>query len=248
MADKDLNHRVYELVRVFVSANGWLDLRNYMRLILLGPPGAGKGTQANKLVKHFNIPQISTGDMLRAAIALGNQLGQKAKAIMATGALVPDDIIIALVKKRITEPDCKFGFLLDGFPRTLSQAETLQEETIKIDHVVEIIVPESQIISRLSGRRVHLPSNRVYHLVFNPPLCDEIDDVTGEPLAQRNDDQEETIKNRLAVYRQQTEPLVNYYKKLANANQGNATLAFHQVDGMGSIEQIFVKILACLTA
>lgn len=212
-----------------------------MRLILLGPPGAGKGTQASKLAHYLQIPQIATGDMLRAAITAGTELGKNAKAIMESGKLVSDEIIIKLVEDRIAQTDCQQGFLLDGFPRTISQADALQKADIHIDHVIELIVPEQEIIGRLCGRRVHLPSNRVYHLVFNPPKEQGKDDLTGEPLIQRDDDKEETIKHRLAVYRQQTEPLIIYYQKLAKSG-----VQFHQIDGSENVENVFNQLLAAI--
>lgn len=215
-----------------------------MRLILLGPPGAGKGTQANKLAKYFKIPQIATGDMLRAEISTGSKLGKNAQKIMETGSLISDDIIIALVKNRIVQPDCKNGFLLDGFPRTLAQAKALQEALIQIDHVIELAVPDETIIKRLSGRRVHLASNRVYHVSFNPPKQEGIDDLTGERLVQREDDREGTIKKRLEVYQKQTRPLIQFYKTLPEID--STTPKFHQVSGIGSVENIFDKILSCL--
>ncbi|ARG97408.1 adenylate kinase [Legionella micdadei] len=216
-----------------------------MRLILLGGPGAGKGTQALKLIDYFNIPQISTGDMLRSAIAAGTELGKSAKKIMDAGQLVSDEIIIALVKERLQRPDCQRGFLFDGFPRTIPQADALKEAHIKLDHVIEIAVPDEEIISRISGRRVHVASGRVYHLKFNPPKKDGVDDLTDEPLIQRDDDKEETIKRRLDVYHQQTEPLVNYYKHWEQEDK-NAP-RFHRVNGIGSVDAIFDRILSCLS-
>ncbi|MEK9624038.1 MAG: adenylate kinase, partial [Halieaceae bacterium] len=185
-----------------------------MRIILLGPPGAGKGTQAQFICQQFGMPQISTGDMLRAAVAAGTPLGQQAKAIMESGGLVSDDIIVGLVKERILESDCENGCLFDGFPRTIPQAQAMVEEKIAIDHVLEIAVEDDEIINRLSGRRVHPGSGRVYHVVFNPPKESGVDDETGEPLIQREDDREETVRNRLAVYHDQTQPLVNFYREL----------------------------------
>ncbi|MFC3907642.1 adenylate kinase [Legionella dresdenensis] len=217
-----------------------------MRLMLLGGPGAGKGTQAVKLISHFKIPQISTGDMLRAAIAAGTELGKSAKAIMDAGKLVSDDIIIGLVKERLQQPDCQHGFLFDGFPRTIPQADALKEAGIKLDHVVEIAVPDSEIINRISGRRVHLASGRVYHIKFNPPKTAGIDDVSGEPIVQRDDDKEDTVKNRLAVYHQQTEPLIDYYQQWAKTNNPLAP-RFHKVSGVGSVDTIFSNIIAALT-
>ena len=183
-----------------------------MRIILLGPPGAGKGTQAAYITDKYGIPQISTGDMLRAAVKAGSELGLKAKDIMASGGLVSDDLIIALVKERIQEPDCVNGFLFDGFPRTIPQAEALLSEGVSIDKVIEIHVADEEIIARLSGRRVHDGSGRVYHVSHNPPKQEGVDDVTGEPLVQREDDKEGTVRNRLDVYHDQTQPLVDFYQ------------------------------------
>lgn len=214
-----------------------------MNIILLGPPGAGKGTQAQVLCSHFNIPQISTGDMLRAAVAQRTELGLKAKELMEAGALVPDDLIIALIKERITADDCNNGFLFDGFPRTIPQAQALIEQAIAIDAVVEIQVDDEEIINRLSGRRVHLASGRVYHTIFNPPKQEGVDDETGEALVQRPDDSEETIKNRLQVYHQQTEPLVNFYIDQAKSND---QLSYHSITGIGSMEDISANIISSL--
>ena len=185
-----------------------------MRIILLGPPGAGKGTQAQNITKAFNIPQISTGDMLRAAIKAGTELGKQAKAVMDAGKLVSDEIILGLVKERIAKDDCKNGFLFDGFPRTIPQAQALVDNGIGIDAVVELQVPDEKIVNRMSGRRVHLASGRTYHIVYNPPKVEGKDDVTGEPLVIRPDDEESTVRNRLKVYHEQTEPLVAFYKEL----------------------------------
>lgn len=220
-----------------------------MRLVLLGGPGAGKGTQALKLIEHFKIPKISTGDMLRSAIVRGTELGDKAKKIMDSGQLVPDEIIIPLVKERLQNPDCHRGFLFDGFPRTIPQADALREAYIPIDHVIELVVPDEEIISRISGRRVHLPSGRIYHIKFNPPQVAGVDDGTGEPLIQRDDDQEETIRQRLSVYHQQTEPLVDYYRQLEQEAKITASQAphFHQVNGIGSVELVFDSILSCIS-
>lgn len=215
-----------------------------MRFILLGAPGAGKGTQALKLVNYFNIPQISTGDMLRTAIAAGSELGKNARSIMESGQLVSDEIIINLVKERIKEPDCRRGFLFDGFPRTIRQAEALKDADIAIDHVIEIAVPDSEIIQRLSGRRVHLPSGRVYHVKFNPPAREDIDDISGDPLIQREDDKEETIRKRLEVYHEQTEPLVDYYKN----DESNPDIQFHKVSGVGAVDSVFQNILEKISA
>ncbi|MFC0444553.1 adenylate kinase [Pseudidiomarina halophila] len=205
-----------------------------MRIILLGAPGAGKGTQAQFLMKTFGIPQISTGDMLRAAIKAGTELGQQAKAVMDAGKLVSDDIMIGLVKERIAQPDCQNGFLLDGFPRTIPQADAMQEAGIAVDVVLEFAVPDDVIVERMSGRRVHPGSGRVYHVKHNPPKTEGKDDVTGEDLIIRDDDKEETVRKRLAIYHEQTEPLVSYYRKLAE--QGQTT--FHKVDGTRNVETI----------
>ena len=202
-----------------------------MKLILLGPPGAGKGTQAQSISETYDIPQISTGDMLRAAVAAGSELGLKAKAAMDAGGLVADDIIIGLVKERIQSDDCSNGFLFDGFPRTLAQAEALKAAGVEIDGVVEIVVPDDDIVKRLSGRRSHPASGRVYHVIFNPPKVEGVDDVTGEPLIQRDDDVEETIRNRLATYHAQTEVLSSFYGGL----EGTELI---QVDGTKTIDGV----------
>jgi len=217
-----------------------------MRLILLGAPGAGKGTQAAFLTERFGIPQISTGDMLRAAVKAGTPLGLQAKKVMDSGALVSDDIILALVKERIAQPDCAAGFLFDGFPRTIVQAEALKAAGVKLDYVLEIDVPDSAIIERMSGRRVHGASGRTYHDRFNPPKVPGVDDVTGEPLIQRVDDQEETVKKRLAVYAQQTRPLVDYYQRWA-ASGDPAAPAYRKISGTGSVDEITARALAALT-
>ncbi len=216
-----------------------------MRIILLGAPGAGKGTQAQFITEQYEIPQISTGDMLRAAVKAGTELGLKAKGIMDAGGLVSDEIIIGLVKERIKEPDCQNGFLFDGFPRTIPQAEALKEAAINIDYVVEIDVADEEIVKRLSGRRVHPPSGRVYHVVYNPPKEDGVDDVSGEPLVQRDDDTEETVRKRLSVYHDQTKPLVSYYTKWADQDSGAAP-AYRKVDGLGSVEEIRNQITSSL--
>ena len=216
-----------------------------MRLMLLGGPGAGKGTQASRLSAYFNIPQISTGDMLRSAIAARTSLGLNAKKIMDAGELVSDDIIIGLVKERLKEADCENGFLLDGFPRTIAQADALKLANIKLDHVVEIAVDNEEIVKRITGRRTHLPSGRVYHVLYNPPKNDGIDDITGEPLILRDDDREEIIRKRLAVYHEQTEPLIAYYRKLALEN-GDYSLEFHQISGEGSVDDIFSRVCGVL--
>ena len=216
-----------------------------MRLILLGPPGAGKGTQAAYIMEKYNIPQISTGDMLRAAVKAGSELGRQAKSFMDSGGLVPDDVIIGLVKERIQENDCKNGFLFDGFPRTIPQADALREAGVEIDFVVEIDVDDEEIIKRLSGRRVHPDSGRTYHIDFNPPKTAGIDDVTGEPLIQRDDDKEDTIKKRLEVYHEQTELLVEYYSTQAQ-NGSNASPKYVKVSGVGSLDAIKEKIFDAL--
>lgn len=216
-----------------------------MRLMLLGGPGAGKGTQALRLVERYKIPQISTGDMLRAAIAQGTPTGMNAKKIMESGGLVSDDIIIALVKERLTNPDCKNGFLFDGFPRTIVQAEALKQAGIYLDNVIEIIVDDEEIIERISGRRIHQPSGRVYHIKNHPPVKPGIDDLTGEPLMQRDDDKEDTVRKRLQVYHSQTAPLVNYYKTWSE-NGSEGAPQFHSVQGSGDVEHIFKDIITAL--
>lgn len=216
-----------------------------MRLILLGAPGAGKGTQAALITAHYNIPQISTGDMLRAAVKTGTPLGLAAKKIMDAGELVSDDIIIGLVKERLQQPDCKNGFLFDGFPRTIPQAEALKEAGIPIDYVLEIAVPDEAILERMSGRRVHLPSGRSYHIKFNPPKVEGKDDVTGEDLIQRDDDKEETVKKRLQVYHNQTEALVDFYQKLAAEGQSNTK--YVKVDGIGDVKEVNRRIIDALS-
>jgi len=211
-----------------------------MRLILLGPPGAGKGTQANFIREKFAIPQISTGDMLRAAVKAGTPLGKAAKKVMDSGQLVSDEIIIGLVKERLKEPDCAPGYLFDGFPRTIPQAEALQQAGVRLDHVLEIDVPDEEIIARMSGRRVHPASGRVYHVKFNPPRAEGKDDATGEPLVQRDDDREETVKKRLEVYRLQTRPLVDYYRRLGTAK-------YSRISGIGGLEEVKQRAFAALT-
>jgi adenylate kinase len=215
-----------------------------MRLILLGAPGAGKGTQARYITEAFQIPQISTGDMLRAAVKEGTELGQKAKAIMDSGGLVSDDIIIGLVKERIGRSDCAKGFLFDGFPRTIPQAQAMVDAGVTIDHVVEIAVDDEEIVARLSGRRVHPGSGRVYHVTHNPPKVDGVDDETGEPLVQRDDDREETVRKRLAVYQEQTRPLVDFYGDMS----GPEAPAYHRIAGTGSVDAIRDKVLGALGA
>ena len=208
-----------------------------MRLILLGPPGAGKGTQASIIKEKFGIPQISTGDMLRAAVKAGTPLGLAAKKVMDEGGLVSDDIIIGLVRDRLLQPDCKTGYLFDGFPRTIPQAEAMREAGVDIDYVVEIDVPDEEIIRRMSGRRVHVASGRTYHVMFNPPKQEGVDDVTGEPLIQRDDDKEETVKKRLDVYHAQTEPLVDYYSSWAAMADQRAP-KYVKIPGTGKVEGI----------
>ena len=218
-----------------------------MRLILLGAPGAGKGTQANLIKEKFNIPQISTGDMLRAAVKAGTPLGLAAKKVMDEGKLVSDDIIINLVKERIREADCANGFLFDGFPRTIPQAQAMKDAGIPIDYVVEIDVADSEIVKRMSGRRVHLASGRTYHVVFNPPKVEGKDDVTGEDLVQRPDDVEDTVVKRLNVYHEQTKPLVEYYTAWAKSGDTNAPQVKH-VPGVGSVDAIRDAIFKALGA
>jgi len=216
-----------------------------MRLILLGPPGAGKGTQAAFICKQFSIPQISTGDMLRAAVKAGTPLGVAAKKVMDSGALVGDDIIIALVKERITQPDCSNGFLFDGFPRTIVQADAMKAAGVKLDLVLEIDVPDEAIIERMSGRRVHPASGRSYHVKFNPPKVDGKDDVTGEDLIQRVDDEEATVRNRLQVYKNQTQPLVAYYQSWAATGAPDAP-RYRKISGTGSVDEITARALEAL--
>ena len=218
-----------------------------MRLILLGAPGAGKGTQATFICQKYGIPQISTGDMLRAAVKAGTPLGLQAKAVMDSGALVSDDIIIGLVKERITQPDCANGFLFDGFPRTIPQAEAMKDAGVKLDYVLEIDVPFDAIIERMSGRRSHPASGRTYHVKFNPPKVEGKDDVTGEPLVQRDDDKEDTVRKRLDVYSQQTRPLVDYYGNWAKADPANAP-KYRAISGTGTVEDITARALAALAS
>ena len=217
-----------------------------MRLILLGGPGAGKGTQASFICKKFNIPQISTGDMLRAAVKAQTPLGIEAKGIMDAGGLVSDEIIIGLIKDRLQQVDCKNGYLLDGFPRTIPQADAMRENNINIDHVIEISVDDSEIIKRLSGRRAHLASGRAYHVEYNPPKQQDIDDVTGEALVQRDDDKEETVKKRLAIYHEQTEPLIDYYQQFSSDGALNSP-SYTKIKGIGSVEEIRDAILNAIT-
>ncbi len=216
-----------------------------MRLILLGAPGAGKGTQATVICKRYGIPQISTGDMLRAAVKAGTPLGLEAKKVMDSGSLVSDEIILGLVKERIAQPDCAAGFLFDGFPRTLPQADALKTGGVVLDYVLEIDVPDSAIVERMSGRRVHVASGRTYHLRFNPPKVEGRDDVTGEELIQRVDDLEETVKKRLEVYQRQTRPLVEYYQRWAASGEPGAP-AYRRISGLGSVEEISARALAAL--
>lgn len=218
-----------------------------MRLMLLGGPGAGKGTQALRLIERYKIPQISTGDMLRAAIAQGSPLGLSAKKTMDAGCLVSDDIIIGLVKERLKKDDCKNGFLFDGFPRTLVQADALKQAGIHLDHVIEIKVDDDEIIRRISGRRIHQPSGRVYHIVNHPPKTPGLDDVTGETLLQREDDKEETVRKRLEVYHSQTAPLITYYKQWAR-DGSNGAPKLHSIIGTGNVNEIFDDIVSILDA
>jgi adenylate kinase len=215
-----------------------------MRVILLGAPGAGKGTQAQFICERFGVPQISTGDMLRAAVKAGSEMGLLVKEVMDSGALVSDDLIIGLIKERITQDDCANGFLFDGFPRTIPQAEALEQAGINIDNVLEIAVEDEEIVSRLSGRRVHPGSGRIYHVEHNPPKLAGKDDVTGEELIQRDDDKEDTIRKRLQIYHTQTKPLVEFYSKL-EAEKGAPRCS--RVEGVGSVDQITAKVLAALS-
>ena len=216
-----------------------------MRVILLGCPGAGKGTQAKFITEHFSIVQISTGDMLRSAVKEGTDLGQQVRAMMESGRLVPDKIIIALVKERISRSDCKKGFLLDGYPRTIIQAEALKAASIYIDVVIEIAVEDEEIVRRMSGRRVHPSSGRIYHIEYHPPKIKGVDDGTGEPLVQRKDDKEETVRKRLEVYHQQTEPLIKYYKQWSEMDDQFAP-KFYSVSGLGTLSEVRDRIFAIL--
>jgi adenylate kinase len=216
-----------------------------MRLILLGAPGAGKGTQATFICRKYGIPQISTGDMLRAAVKAGSEMGLEAKKVMDAGGLVSDDIIIGLVKERIAQPDCANGFLFDGFPRTIVQADAMKQAGVKLDLVLEIDVPDEAIIERMSGRRVHQPSGRTYHLKFNPPRVPGKDDVTGEDLIQRADDEEATVRNRLEVYKKQTRPLVDYYSNWSASGEAGAP-RYRKISGTGSVDEITARALAAL--
>lgn len=214
-----------------------------MRIVLLGAPGAGKGTQAQFLMEKFGIPQISTGDMLRAAIKAGTELGKEAKAVMDAGQLVSDELIIGLVKERVAEDDCKLGFLLDGFPRTIPQAVAMKDNGIAVDHVLEFDVPDEEIVKRMAGRRVHSGSGRTYHIVYNPPKVEGKDDVTGDDLSIRPDDEESTVKKRLAIYHEQTKPLVDFYQ--AEAKSGNCS--YLTVDGTQAVEAVNELLSAKLT-
>lgn len=216
-----------------------------MRLILLGPPGAGKGTQAAFIQERFGVVQISTGDMLRAAVKAGTPLGLAAKKVMDSGALVSDDIIIGLVHERLKQPDCANGYMFDGFPRTIAQADALRAANVPIDYVLEIDVPDSDIVERMSGRRVHLASGRTYHVRHNPPKVEGKDDVTGEPLVQRDDDREETVRKRLAVYHEQTKPLVDYYRQWAASGDAAAPKVV-KVSGLGAVDEITQRVLTAL--
>jgi adenylate kinase len=215
-----------------------------MRVILLGPPGAGKGTQAQFITERYSVPQISTGDMLRAAVKAGSALGLEVKEVMASGGLVSDDLIIALVKERISQDDCKNGFLFDGFPRTIPQAQAIIDAGIVIDAVVEISVDDEEIVARLSGRRVHENSGRIYHVQHNPPMVEGVDDETGEALVQRPDDSEDTVRNRLEVYHTQTQPLVQFYSSLAEQN--DAAPRFSTVDGLGLLSDVQARLISAL--
>ena len=229
-----------------VAAKFHITKGGIMRLILLGGPGAGKGTQASFITEKYGIPQISTGDMLRAAIKAGTPLGLEAKTIMDAGGLISDEIITGMVKDRVAEDDCKNGYLLDGFPRTIPQADAMRELGINIDYVVEISVDDTEIIKRMSGRRAHLASGRTYHIVYNPPKKEGFDDVTGEPLVQRDDDKEATVKHRLDVYHEQTEPLIDYYGKFSTSGETSAP-NYVKIEGVGGVEEIREKIFSAIT-
>ena len=218
-----------------------------MRLILLGPPGAGKGTQANFIKEKFGIPQISTGDMLRSAVKAGTPLGIEAKKVMDAGGLVSDDIIIGLVRDRLQQDDCRSGYMFDGFPRTIPQADAMKEAGVALDFVLEIDVPDSEIVERMSGRRAHLPSGRTYHVKYNPPKVEGKDDLTGEDLVQRDDDKEETVKKRLQVYSDQTRPLVDYYSSWAKADPAAAP-KYRAINGLGNVDEITARALAALSS
>jgi adenylate kinase len=216
-----------------------------MRLILLGPPGAGKGTQAAYICSRFSIPQISTGDMLRAAVKAGSALGRAVKEVMDAGRLVPDSVVIALVQERLKQSDCARGYLFDGFPRTLPQAEAMRDARVAVDCVLEFEVPDEEIVARMAGRRVHLASGRTYHVKFNPPKAEGRDDLTGEPLVQREDDREQTVRDRLAVYHSQTEPLVQFYRRWQASGAPGAPV-YRSISGLGGVEQIRDRALAAL--
>lgn len=216
-----------------------------MRLVLLGPPGAGKGTQSAFIRERYGIPQISTGDMLRAAVKAGTPLGRAVQSVIDKGQLVADDVIVALVRERLGHPDCAAGYLFDGFPRTIAQAEAVRSAQVRIEHVLEIDVPAEEIVLRMSGRRVHPASGRSYHVRFNPPKVPDRDDLTGEPLVQREDDREETVKKRLEVYRNQTRPLIDYYRGWA-ARGGAQAPRYHRISGLGSVEEIKARALGAL--
>ena len=216
-----------------------------MRLILLGAPGAGKGTQAANICARYNIPQISTGDMMRAAVKAGTPLGLQAKAVMDAGALVSDDIIVGLVRDRLLQPDCARGFLFDGFPRTIAQADALKAAGVPIDYVLDFDVPDEDIVERLSGRRVHPSSGRVYHVKYNPPKIPGKDDVTGDDLVQRDDDREDTVRKRLAVYHAQTKPLVDYYTRWAQSGEAQAP-KLRKISGVGTVDEVSRRIFAAL--
>jgi len=218
-----------------------------MRLILIGPPGAGKGTQAAFVRQHYGIVQIATGDMLRAAVKAGSPLGVQAKQFMDAGQLVPDALIIGLVRDRLTQPDCAKGYLFDGFPRTIAQADALKDAGVALDYVVEIAVPEATIVERMSGRRVHLASGRTYHTRFNPPKVAGHDDLTGEPLTQREDDREDTVRHRLAVYRSETYPLVDYYATWAASQEAGAP-RYRKISGVGEVDDIRQRLMAALAS
>lgn len=217
-----------------------------MKLILLGGPGAGKGTQAGFITEKYDIPQISTGDMLRAAVRNGTALGIQAKKIMDEGALVSDELIVGLVKERLAQPDCGNGYLFDGFPRTIPQADAMKVNSIDVEYVIEIAVPDEEIIRRMGGRRVHSASGRTYHVIYNPPKTEGLDDITGEALIQREDDREETVKYRLSVYHEQTEPLIRYYSGWAESGEPSAP-SYVRINGVGSVDEIRDNILAAIS-
>ncbi len=217
-----------------------------MRLILLGPPGAGKGTQAQAICRHFGVPQIATGDMLRAAVKAGTPLGLAAKQVMEAGGLVSDEIIIGLVRERLQAPDCQRGYLFDGFPRTLAQAEALRADGIPLNHVLVFEVPDEEIVERMSGRLVHPASGRTYHVKYHPPKVPGVDDVTGEPLVQRDDDREETVRQRLRVYHEQTKPLIDYYTQWS-ASGDRAAPRVVRVDGVGPVEEVTARVIQALS-